>query len=105
MSRLIISIVMALNVCAVIKYHETPRVLLIVRDRLRPGTEEAYEKNELQIATVCASLKCPHLYLALTTDRGFMANCGCSVSPSQNAPCRVCSNGSHVRVLRRGGRF
>jgi hypothetical protein len=35
--------------------------------------------------------------------RGFMANCVSSVSTSQNARCRVCWNGFHVRVRRHGG--
>ena len=48
----------------------TPRFLLIVRERVWPGSEEAYDKNELQLATVCATLKCPHPYLALTTVTG-----------------------------------
>src|SRR5262249_9308562 len=49
---------------------KTPQFLLIVRERLRPGSEEAYDKNELQLATVCATLKCPHPYLALATLAG-----------------------------------
>jgi hypothetical protein len=48
----------------------TPQFLLIVRERLRPGSEDAYEKNELQIANACASLKCPHPYLALASVAG-----------------------------------
>jgi hypothetical protein len=52
-------------------YHdETPPFILIVRERLWPGTEDAYEKNEVQLATVCATLKCPHPYLALATVTG-----------------------------------
>jgi hypothetical protein len=49
---------------------ETPQFLLIARERLRPGSEEAYDKNELQLATLCATLKCPHPYLALATVAG-----------------------------------
>jgi hypothetical protein len=49
---------------------KTPQFLLIVRERLRPGSEEAYDENELQLATVCATLKCPHPYLALATVSG-----------------------------------
>jgi hypothetical protein len=45
----------------------TPQFLLIARERLRPGSEKAYGKNELQIATACATLGCPHPYLALAT--------------------------------------
>jgi hypothetical protein len=36
--------------------------------------------------------------------RGFMANCGHSVCTSQNARCRVCWSGTHVRPRKRGGR-
>jgi len=48
----------------------TPQFLLIVRERLRPGSEEAYDQNERQLAAVCARLKCPHPYLALVTVTG-----------------------------------
>jgi hypothetical protein len=40
----------------------------------------------------------------LWAHRGFMANCAHSVSTSQNARCRVCWDGAHVRRHRRGGR-
>ena len=46
---------------------QTPQFLLIVREWLRPGSEDAYENNELQLATVCARLNCPHPYLALAS--------------------------------------
>jgi hypothetical protein len=49
---------------------ETPQFLLIVRERLRPGSDEAYDKNELQLAEACATLKCPHPYLALASVAG-----------------------------------
>jgi hypothetical protein len=39
--------------------------LLIVRERLRPGMEQAYNENELELATAAATLNCPHPYLAL----------------------------------------
>ena len=47
-----------------------PQFLLIVRERLRPGREEAYDENERQLAAVCATLQCPHPYLALVTVNG-----------------------------------
>jgi len=61
---------MASSSVAVDMDERTPQFLLIVRERLRPGSEEAYDKNELQLATVCATLKCPHPYLALATVTG-----------------------------------
>jgi hypothetical protein len=48
--------------------HEgTTQFLLIVREWVRPGHEAAYDANELQIAAACATLKCPHPYLALVS--------------------------------------
>lgn len=47
-----------------------PLFLLIVRERLRPGMEEAYDENELELAATCAALKCPHPYLALASVAG-----------------------------------
>jgi hypothetical protein len=47
-----------------------PLFLLIVRERLRPGMEQAYNENELELATACAMLKCPHPYLALASVAG-----------------------------------
>jgi hypothetical protein len=44
--------------------------LLIVRERLRPGMEQAYNENELELATACATLNCPHPYLALESVAG-----------------------------------
>lgn len=44
---------------------QPPHFLLFVRERLRPGTEAAYDANERQIARACATLGCPHPYLAL----------------------------------------
>jgi hypothetical protein len=49
---------------------EPPHFLLIVRERLRPGSEEAYDKNERQLASVSATLGCPHPYLALASVAG-----------------------------------
>ena len=45
----------------------TPQFLLIVREWVRPGNEAAYDANERQIAAACATLKCPHPYLALVS--------------------------------------
>lgn len=50
--------------------NETPQFLLITRERLRPGSEEAYNENELQLAAACAALNCPHPYLALASVNG-----------------------------------
>ena len=45
----------------------TPQFLLIVREWLRPGCEAAYNANELELAASCATLQCPHPYLALVS--------------------------------------
>ena len=44
----------------------TVQFLLIVRESLRPGSESAYDENERMLAAACATLNCPHPYLALT---------------------------------------
>jgi len=49
---------------------QVSRFLLIARERLRPGTEEAYNENELELASACATLGCPHPYLALASVAG-----------------------------------
>jgi hypothetical protein len=48
-----------------------PLFLLIVRERVRPGMEQAYNENELELATACATLNCPHPYLALAPTAGL----------------------------------
>jgi hypothetical protein len=70
MSKLVVWMVILLGGCAVQTQEETPLFLLIVRERLRTGSEEAYDKNELRLAAVCARLKCPHPYLALASATG-----------------------------------
>ena len=45
-----------------------PQLLLIVRERVRPERQAAYNLNEREIARASATLGCPHPYLALTTD-------------------------------------
>lgn len=44
--------------------------LSIVREQLRPGSDEAYNRNELKLAQVAATLQCPHPYLALASVTG-----------------------------------
>jgi hypothetical protein len=51
-------------------YDDSIRFLLIVRERVRPGSEDAYNANEVQIAAACARLQCPHPYLALAPVAG-----------------------------------
>ena len=70
MSRLFVLTVIVLCGCAVDKPNEAAQVLLIVRERLRPGSEEAYNDNELRIAEACARLGCPHPYVALASTAG-----------------------------------
>jgi hypothetical protein len=50
------------------RHDDASRFLVIARERLRPGREAAYHKNEVRIATICATLNCPHPYVALATD-------------------------------------
>jgi hypothetical protein len=52
------------------RQEKPPEFLLLVREQLRPGSDEAYAKNELKIAAACARLKCPHPYLALASLAG-----------------------------------
>jgi hypothetical protein len=47
-----------------------PRVLGVYIDRLEPGVEAAYGKNEEDIARGCARLKCPHAYLGVESLTG-----------------------------------
>ena len=61
---------MTLGMAAMDARETAPEFLLIVREGLRPGSGEAYEKNELKIAAACARLKCPHPYLALASVAG-----------------------------------
>jgi hypothetical protein len=67
MSRLIVFAVMAIGVVVIDTHEKPPQFLLIVRERLRPAMDEAYSKNELEIAAACATWKCPHPYLALAS--------------------------------------
>ena len=61
---------MALGAAAMDTQEQVPAFLLIVREGLRPGSDEAYAKNESKIAAVCARLNCPHPYLALAPVAG-----------------------------------
>ena len=47
-----------------------PQFLLVVQERLRPGSEQAYARVESEIADVCARLGCPNPYLALESIDG-----------------------------------
>jgi hypothetical protein len=70
MSRLVISALVGLASIAACAQEETPRLLLIVREQVRPDSAEAYATNESEIAGACARLTCPHPYLALTPISG-----------------------------------
>lgn len=67
MSPLIVFTLMVLGIVVMDAQEQPPQFLLIVRERLRPAMDEAYRKNELEIAAACATLKCPHPYLALAS--------------------------------------
>jgi hypothetical protein len=70
MSYLVVCTLMVLGVIVMDTQEQPPPFLLIVRERLRPAMDEAYGKNESKIATACATLKCPHPYLALVSVAG-----------------------------------
>jgi hypothetical protein len=42
-----------------------PKILLIVREPLKPGAEAEYDRIESETATQAARYRCPHPYLAL----------------------------------------
>jgi hypothetical protein len=69
-SGLIVLIVIVVGSALVNTADEIPQFLLIARERLRPGAEDAYDANESKLASACATLGCPHAYLALATTRG-----------------------------------
>jgi hypothetical protein len=69
-ARLIALTVVVLSGCAVDTQEDTTQFLLIFRERLGPGSDDAYNRNELQLATVCATLGCPHSYLAMASLAG-----------------------------------
>jgi hypothetical protein len=70
MSRLVTSVLIGLAPIAACAQEETPRLLLIVRERVRPDSAETYATNESEIARTCVRLTCPHPYLALTPISG-----------------------------------
>jgi hypothetical protein len=47
-----------------------PPFLLVVSERLQPGSEAAYDRIERERARICANRKCPHPYLALESLTG-----------------------------------
>jgi hypothetical protein len=47
-----------------------PPFLLVVWERLKPGSEAAYDRIERERARICANRKCPHPYLALESLTG-----------------------------------
>ena len=56
---------------SVVSLQDETRFLLIVRERLRPGSHEAYDANERQLAAIAAKWECPHPYLALAPESGL----------------------------------
>jgi hypothetical protein len=42
-----------------------PSLLLLTKEKVRPGKMVAYDTNESRIAATCARMRCPHAYLAL----------------------------------------
>ena len=70
MGALLLGIVLGLSRVASFPQEPAPRVLLLVREVLRPDSAAVYATNEATIARLCAQLKCPHPYLALTPRAG-----------------------------------
>jgi hypothetical protein len=87
---------------------DTPAFLLIVRESLRPESVEAYNENELQLATACATLNCPHPYLALTTageaNEVWWLNAFASVEQKDGLSDAYASNEPLMNVLERLGK-
>ncbi len=46
---------------------QSPKILQIYRDRLKPGSMAAYTKIEEDVVRICARMKCPHSYTAIKT--------------------------------------
>src|SRR5260370_30833427 len=44
---------------------QSPKILQIYRDRLKPGSMASYTKIEEDMARICARMKCPHPYTAI----------------------------------------
>ncbi|HKW97590.1 MAG TPA: hypothetical protein VJN43_07635 [Bryobacteraceae bacterium] len=44
--------------------------LYVYRDFLKPGSDDAYRKIEIEAARVCAEMKCPHPYLGIESLTG-----------------------------------
>src|SRR5215212_1006310 len=42
-----------------------PSLLLLVKEKVRPGKMVPYDTNESRIAATCARMRCPHAYVAL----------------------------------------
>jgi hypothetical protein len=66
MGALLLAVVLGLSRVAPTPQEPAPRVLLLVREILRPDSAAVYATNEATIAQLCVQLKCPHPYVALT---------------------------------------
>lgn len=51
-------------------YAQTPQILQVYRDFLKPGSEASYAEMEAAVARICVEMKCPHPYLALESLTG-----------------------------------
>jgi hypothetical protein len=54
----------------VVAHAQSPHILQIYREPVKPGREAAYQANENDTARICAKLGCPHPYLAIETLSG-----------------------------------
>lgn len=94
--------------CVVDKPENEVRFLLIVTERLRPGIEGAYNENELELARACATLQCPHPYLALASVAGprevWWLNAFTSREEKDGLDASYASNEPLMAALRRLGK-
>jgi hypothetical protein len=56
-----------LGMVSIACYAQTPHVMQVSRDVLKPGVEQDYAKIEDEAAKLCVSMHCPNPYLALET--------------------------------------
>ena len=56
-----------LGIIAIPAYAQTPHIMQVSRDVLKPGVEQDYARIENEAARLCVTMHCPNPYLALET--------------------------------------